>query len=293
MPASSATVVRPVRCMPSVAILEEFRLAVADFTVEDLDLSWEPEALAAARRSLAETGLLLVGEVHGVRQNPLLIRALMGTLGVTSLALEWPAELTDMLQTFLREGRLIHHEWLWGGDGRITAGHFAVLQERARAGSLAVTLFDSMTEPSWSWSDRDEAMGRRLLGSPARDASTLVVAGNAHTHLTPTDLGPPLGARLAQERPGVREIRINYGNGGFYNFQPRRFGPHIAGHQPRVAVEDAYSSSICPRPTRRSCRSVRASSGRGGLSPRALAPPPPRPGRPGDRRRCPARRPWC
>jgi hypothetical protein len=203
------------------------------------------------------------------------------------------AELTDMLQTFLREGRLIHHEWLWGGDGRITAGHFAVLQERARAGSLAVTLFDSMTEPSWSWSDRDEAMGRRLLGSPARDASTLVVAGNAHTHLTPTDLGPPLGARLAQERPGVREIRINYGNGGFYNFQPRRFGPHIAGHQPRVAVEDAYSSSICPRPTRRSCRSVRASSGRGGLSPRALAPPPPRPGRPGDRRRCPARRPWC
>jgi hypothetical protein len=220
-----------------MAILEEFRVAVADFTVEDLDLSWEPAALAGARRSLAEAGLLLVGEVHGVRQNPLLIRALMGTLGVTSLALEWPAELTDMLQTFLREGRLIHHEFLWGGDGRITAGHFAVLRERARAGSLSVTLFDSMTEPSWNWSDRDEAMGRRLLGSPAFGAPTLVVAGNAHTYLTPTGLGTPLGARLAQERPGVREIRINYGNGRFYNGQPRRFRPHIVGRQSRVADE--------------------------------------------------------
>jgi hypothetical protein len=33
----------------------------------------EPSALAAARRPLEEPGFLLLGEVHGVRENPLVI----------------------------------------------------------------------------------------------------------------------------------------------------------------------------------------------------------------------------
>ena len=56
--------------------------------VADLDLVTEPAALAAAQRSLDDSGLLLLGEVHGVRENPLLIRALMQAFGLTSLALE-------------------------------------------------------------------------------------------------------------------------------------------------------------------------------------------------------------
>ena len=31
-----------------------------------------------------------------------------------------------------------------------------------------------------------------------------------------------MGAVLAQDRPGVREIRIRYGGGYFYNSTPRR-----------------------------------------------------------------------
>ena len=53
----------------------------------------EPAALAAAGRSLDSSGLLLLGEMHGVRENPLLIRALMQAFGLTSLALEWPDDL--------------------------------------------------------------------------------------------------------------------------------------------------------------------------------------------------------
>jgi hypothetical protein len=45
----------------------------------------------------------------------------------------------------------------------IIAGHLAVLQERARTGSLTLTLFDSMTEAHRSWSERNDAMARRLL----------------------------------------------------------------------------------------------------------------------------------
>ena len=60
--------------MPSVASLDEFWRAVAEFPVTGLPLTVEAAARAAAQRSLDESGLLLLGEVHGVAENPLLIR---------------------------------------------------------------------------------------------------------------------------------------------------------------------------------------------------------------------------
>ena len=41
---------------------------------------------------------------------------------------------------------LADHPMLWPGDGRITAGHLAVLAERAAAGPLELTLFDGIVE---------------------------------------------------------------------------------------------------------------------------------------------------
>jgi len=226
--------------VPGVASLEALQRAAADFAVTELSLVIEPPALAAARRSLDESGFLLLGEVHGVRENPLIIRALMQALGLTGLALEWPEDLAPIARAFLTEGTLADHPLLWFGDGRITAGHLAVLRERAAAGPLHLTLFDGATGAGWSWSQRDEAMARRILAAAAAGTGTLVVAGNAHTPTTGTRLGMPLGACLAQQRPGVREIRISYSGGRYYNIQPRRFrrriGPgrrHVRLHQRR------------------------------------------------------------
>jgi hypothetical protein len=67
--------------VPGVDSMETFLQAAAEFAVADLELQAEPSAGAAARRSLDDSGLLLLGEVHGVRENPLLIRALMRMLG--------------------------------------------------------------------------------------------------------------------------------------------------------------------------------------------------------------------
>jgi hypothetical protein len=130
--------------------LDAFHNAVAEFAVADLGLVIEPQALAAARRSLDSSGLLLLGEMHGVRENPLLIRALMQVLGLTSLALEWPEDLAPLIQAFPASETLADHPWLWGGDGRITAGHLAVLAERATAGSLEVILFDGVVGAGWN-----------------------------------------------------------------------------------------------------------------------------------------------
>ena len=127
----------------------------------------------------------------------MLIRAFMRALELTSLALEWPGDFTLVIRAFLASGTLAGRWWLWGGDGRITAGHLAVLAERAAAGSLELIVFDGVVGADWSWSRRDEAMARRILAASPPGARTLVVAGNARTPASPIELGVPMGARLA------------------------------------------------------------------------------------------------
>jgi hypothetical protein len=190
--------------VPGVDSIEAFVQAAAEFAVAGLELRAEPSAVSAARRSLDDSGLLLLGEVHGVAENPLLIRALMQVFGLTSLALEWPGDLAPAVAAFLAGGTLADHPSLWLGDGRITAGHLAVLAERAAAGPFELTLFDGTIGAGWSWSQRDEAMATRILAGAAAGLGTLAVAGNAHTPISP-NFGP---GRFAPAWPQHRQIRL-------------------------------------------------------------------------------------
>lgn len=215
-----------------MASLDALQQAADEFVVADLGLVIEPAAGAAAQESLDSSGLLLLGETHGVRENPLLIRALLRAFGVTSLALEWTEHLAPVIAAFLATGTLADHRELWWGDGRITAGHLAVLAERAAAGPLELILFDGPIEAGSSWSQRDEIMARRLLDAAPPGTPTLAVAGGYHTPTSRIDLGVPMGAWLARQRPGVRQIQISYGGGHFYNVEPRQFQPSLNPHQP-------------------------------------------------------------
>ncbi|HEY1624704.1 MAG TPA: hypothetical protein VGG16_12985 [Streptosporangiaceae bacterium] len=234
--------------MPRVASREALERAAAGFEVTDLELMMEPSAQAAAQRSLDESGLLLLGEVHGVRENPLLIHALMQAFGLGGLALDWPGDLVDPITSFLGDGRLRDHPMLWLGDGRLTVGHLAVLRRRARTGQLAPAMFDGVTGADRSWSERDQAMAGRVLAGATAAAGTLVVAGNAHTPTGPTSRGVPLGACLYQQRPGVREIRISYGRGIYYNMRPRHFHPSISIWPNRVRLFQEQGTLILELP---------------------------------------------
>jgi hypothetical protein len=150
-------------------------------------------------------------------------------------------------------------------------GHLAVLRERAAAGPLSLTLFDGTMSADWNWSQRDEAMDGCILAAPLAAMGTLVVAGNAHTRTARTRLGVPLGARLAGQRPGLREIRIRYGGGHFYNIQPRRFR-----RRPRSPAAGAVARATWqPRPGlargRGSGRAAAAHAMAGGAAPRIAA----------------------
>ncbi|WP_431932722.1 hypothetical protein [Nonomuraea jabiensis] len=208
--------------MPGVDTMDGLLLAVAEFDPDAYELPVEAAALDRARRSIDACGLLLLGEVHGVRENPLVILGLLRLLGLTSLALEWPEQLKPQLDRYLTDGTGLDHPLWWLGDGRVTAGHLAML--RAVPG-LRVTLFDGWTHAG-DWSQRDALMAQRVLAAHAEPA--LVVAGNLHTLTSPTDLGLPMGACLATARPSLESVQIDYGTGSFYNFEPRHIRKHPA-----------------------------------------------------------------
>jgi hypothetical protein len=209
--------------MPGVDTIDALQRAVAEFDTDHYALPAEPAALDRAAKSLDEAGLLLLGEVHGVRENPLVILWLMRLLGLTDLALEWPEDLRPQLEAYLSGGTGLDHPLWWLGSGSVTAGHLAVLK---RIDGLRITLFDGGVFTG-DWSERDATMARRVLAARLKPA--LVVAGNAHTPTSPTDLGVPMGACLAGARPALESVRIDYGTGSFYNFEPRRIkGPCAA-----------------------------------------------------------------
>ncbi|WP_043636990.1 hypothetical protein [Nonomuraea candida] len=215
--------------MPAIDTMDALLRAVEEFDTQDFDLFVEAEALNLAADSLAESGLLLLGEVHGVRENPLIVQELMRTLGLATLALEWPEQLQPHLDAYLAgRGGLGHPLW-WTGDGRITAGHLAVL--KAMTG-VRIILFDGST-PTSDWSQRDATMARRVLD--AHSERTLVLAGNLHTETSVTDFGVPMGAHLAAAQPAMRSVRIVYGAGSFYNFEPRLSGGHAVDRGLRIA----------------------------------------------------------
>jgi len=226
--------------------------------VIDLDLVIEPRALTAARQSLDSAGLLLLGEIHGVRENPLLIRALMKAFGLTSLALEWPEDLTPMIRAFLASGTLADHPWLWGGDGRITAGHLAVLAERAAAGPLELILFDGVIGADWSWSQRDVAMARRILATSPPSARTLVVAEMP----TPRSAPPSWASRWAPASPdsgqGPGKSRSATA-AGVSTIANRANSPAAPSRRDRYGCTSTKTNSYWtfPQPPRRSCRSDR------------------------------------
>jgi len=125
------------------------------------------------------------------------------------VGLEWSTDLQPAVDAFLAGGPLAAETFTDSGDGRITAGHFAVLRSLRREGRLdRVVVFDPSPWPG-TWSERDREMAAHLLRE-TRDVPALVMAGGLHTRLRRHRHGEPLGAHVAQARPGTVEVRVRY-----------------------------------------------------------------------------------
>lgn len=198
--------------MPAVEEIEAPTAAARAFDATPLGLHVDADADAAVRESLRRTGLVLLGEAHGMAQMPVLADELITRFGLGGIALEWDENLRPWLDRWITQGLLSDPVpdiagWVWGGDGRLTAGHLALLRRWAAAG-LVITLMDgrAIVQPCpgeseeemgrrW-WTERDAAMAERVLAAPDVPGGRLVFAGDLHTRLEPLPIEDPIGAQI-------------------------------------------------------------------------------------------------
>jgi hypothetical protein len=240
-----------------VSSLSDFLLAAERYPRNGPHLQWSIGAREAARTSLRDCGLLLLGEVHGVAENPLIIERVVGELGIKTIALEWPRGLEAALAnpTILepaarRPSRDVATgppsliaSVAWCGDGRVTAGHFAMLR-RASATVVAVD------EPIWppGRDGRDAAIAANVEAALGELPTPLLfAAGNMHTRLSAHEHYVPAGALLRCGRPRLCALDIHYRQGGFWNLEPKVIEAYPALAGPRIVLHRATEAVVLQR----------------------------------------------
>lgn len=212
-----------------VSSASRFAAAVAEHPFPAFEL--EPATLARAASSLAATGLLVVGEPHGARETPSVLYTLAVALRTRAVAFEWShEEMDEPVRRFLRDGRFDFGR-LWSlpasseffcGDGRIAAGHFALLQRLRSEGRLdQVIAFDRLDrEPPEDWAAqvriREPELAARLVAERDRRLPLLVLTGAFHAQLQAAE-GDPMAAYLARELEGLQPAMLDYANGSCWS----------------------------------------------------------------------------
>lgn len=205
-----------------------------------LCVDWQQEALDRVREVVAAAGLVLLGEVHGVAENALVIEALLRRLEIRQLSLEWPPALRPQIDAFLAGGELDLAPLVGAVDGRCTAQHYALLRRLHREDALdrlvladAPTAAPARPAAHLDWNERDSAMAAAVLRERAPGVALLHCGGNLHTQVAALPATPadgtavpwlwPMGAVLAQTGLPVVSIEIDYRSGSYFNLTSRHF----------------------------------------------------------------------
>lgn len=244
----------------------EFIKAVNSIVIEEIPAIFNEDACNRLVASLEKTKILIVGEMHGVKENTDVIYTLFKKFRFRQLALEWDSGLKAVVEEYLETGEIDFDAIQESPDGRITAGHFALLKKLKDEGLLEKFIcFDGSGEADWD--ARDENMAKNILAGLS-DSSTLVVAGNLHAKVEPLtfndapDEHHPMGERVRAHIPEVPSGKIEYLSGQYHNFGTQDFfeDPEQEKTGPRfyLAEDGVYtfalpqaSVAIIPNPTLR------------------------------------------
>ena len=212
--------------------IEQDRLAfieaIKNIEIGEIDTEFDEKSVESLVTELGETKLLLLGETHGVKENADIIFTLFKKFGFKKLALEWDKELQELTEKFLKTGELDFEAIKDSPDGRITAGHFALLKKLKDLGLLENFVCFDGEAPTSDWDTRDLKMAKKIIANLA-DSKTLVVAGNLHTQVVPITFENekvehhPMGENIKKQIPNVSSGGIKYLTGHFHNYGIREF----------------------------------------------------------------------
>lgn len=183
---------------------------------------------------VANKKTILVGENHGVLENPQFVRSLLeafsGIVKVKFVGFEYPS---FVYEDFLKAVSANTYESIEKlevtqiliKDGRFSRYHFDLLVFLYEK-KVPFVFFDS---GRGTWDDRDKAMYENITKSTNMESEgdvVIIVAGNIHTKLK--ELNPnnenykPLGTYFRIEDTLL--IELIYHSGEFFNFNKRSFG---------------------------------------------------------------------
>ena len=186
--------------------------------------------------------LLLFGELHGTREVPAVVAALLPKLverGYLGLGLEVPRDQQAPL-TAWADGLVDQPPPFFARPSRDGRGNTQVLDmvKAARALDLQLVCFDQASDQgAQRWADRDDYMARNLLEGWSRlpaGAKVVGICGSLHARLAPEQgvgrllrkavsggqqLWPSLAGWVRQHQPALRAgaVEVRFASGGYFN----------------------------------------------------------------------------
>ncbi len=219
---------------------QSFIETVSAISIEEIPTTFDESAVQSLADNLESNKLFILGEMHGVKENVDVIYTLFKKFGFRQLALEWEPELKWVAEKFLESGELDFNTLQDSPDGRITAGHFALLKKLKSEGMLEGLVCFNGSSGGAEWNARDVAMAENILMNLS-EASTLVVAGNLHakTESITFEDEPgeqhPLGENIKKEIPDIASGRISYLTGQYHNYGIQEFSTLSGGEESSAA----------------------------------------------------------
>ena len=212
---------------------QSFLEAISAISIEGIPTIFDELAVQKLANNLESTRLFILGEMHGVKENVNVIYTLFKKFGFRRLALEWEPGLKDVIERFLESGELDFDMIKDSSDGRITAGHLALIKKLKSEGILEqLVCFDEGSGAEWN--KRDSNMAKNILASLS-DNPTLAVAGNLHAKMEPmtfddeSDQQHPMGEDVKKRISTISSGKIEYLTGQFHNFGTQEFGKFPEG----------------------------------------------------------------
>ena len=231
-----------------------FMKAIGLVSIDEIYTEVDENTIHKLVDSVDKTKLFILGEIHGVKENVDIIYTLFKKFGFRQLALEWTPKSGELVKKFIESGDIDFEVIENSPDGRITAGHFALIKKLKDEGLLdKLICFDE--EGYVDWDSRDENMAKNIISNLA-DLPTLVVAGNKHTRIETIKFDDekgehhPMGQRVKSQIPEVPTGRIEYLKGQYHNFGVNDFLEMPLGEKGLVAKfhinEDGLYEFVLP-----------------------------------------------